>query len=107
MHVTPEMPGPYYKSQERRTDQVTARIPKRMKDDLQRLAHYWTALEREATKDSDVEVTIGDVVVRLLDVGLEGAWEEAREKFDEKTIDKMVGDVEKSLAKKQSKSSSN
>lgn len=102
MDTSTEMPGPYYKSQERRTDQLTARIPKRMKDALQRLAYYWTALERETSGDAEVEVTIGDVVVRLVDVGLEGAWEEAREKHDDKAIDAMVREVEKSAKKSKS-----
>jgi hypothetical protein len=84
------MPGQYFKSQERRTEQIAARVPKRIKDELQKLARYWTAKEREENDDTTIEVTVADVVVRLLDVGLEGAWEEARAVHDEKTIDKMV-----------------
>lgn len=104
MQVTTDMGQPYYKSQERRTEQVTARVPKRIKASLQRLAHWWTHLERKDTGDDDVEVTIGDVLVRIADVALEGAWEEAHEKHDEKTIDAAVREVEKSLAKKQKSS---
>jgi hypothetical protein len=100
VEATADMGQPYYKSQERRTEQVTARVPKRIKDSLQRLAYWWTSIEREETGDADIEVTIGDVLVRLADVALEGAWEEAREKYDEKTIDARVAAVERSLAKK-------
>jgi hypothetical protein len=98
------MGQPYYKSQERRTEQVTARIPKRIKDALQKLAWWWTSLERDATGDDQLEVTIGDVLVRLADVGTEGAWEEALEKHDQKAIDARCEAVRKSLDKK-SKSS--
>lgn len=103
MDASADMPGPYFKSQERRTDQLTARVPKRLKDEMIRLARYWTALEREASKDDEIDVTVGDVMVRLLDVGLEGAWEEAREKRDDKTIERMVAAVAKT--EKPSKSS--
>jgi len=105
VQVTPAMGQSYYKSQERRTEQVTARVPKRIKDSLQRLAYWWTFKERQATGDDELEVTIGDVLVRLADVGLEGAWEEARTENDEKAIDSAVREVEKSLTK--SRKSSN
>lgn len=101
VHITP-MPGPYYRSQERRTEQISVRLPRRVKDSLQRLAYYWTALEREVSGDADVEVTVGDVVVRLTDVGIDGAWEEAHAQHDDRTIQKMVDDVVASLKKSKS-----
>jgi hypothetical protein len=67
---------PYYEPQERRTQQLTARIPKSISDGLKDLARLWTHMERTRTGDADAEVTVSDVVVRLLQVGLDGAWAE-------------------------------
>lgn len=66
----------YYSPQERRTAQLNARVPKSIKDGVEALARLWTHLERVQTGDSEVEVTAADVVNRLLQVGLEGAWAE-------------------------------
>lgn len=67
---------PYFEPQERRTQQLTARIPKSVSDGLKDLAKLWTHLERSRTGDEEAEVTVSDVVVRLLQVGLDGSWAE-------------------------------
>lgn len=69
----------YYKplTQERRGDTLNARVPKRLKDQLLLLAAIWTEKERIRQKDKLAEATVGDAVVRLLAVGLQGAWAEA------------------------------
>lgn len=66
----------YFEPQERRTQQLTVRLPKSVTDGLKDLATLWTHLERTRTNDPESEVTVSDVVVRLLQVGLDGAWEE-------------------------------
>lgn len=62
-------------SKERRSEVLHLRIPKRLKEQLKLLAKYWT---QRARTDSDAgEITTPDVVIRLLTIGLEGAWTEA------------------------------
>jgi len=81
----------YFEPQERRrrTEQITVRIPKPIQDGLDRLAKLWTHLERLRTEDEKAEVTVSDVVNRLLEVGLDGAWSEAgfRPKTDQELLD--------------------
>ncbi len=69
----------YFEPQERRrrTEQITVRIPKPIQEGLDRLSKLWTHLERLRTEDPGAEVTVSDVVNRLLEIGLEGAWSEA------------------------------
>jgi hypothetical protein len=66
----------YYEPQERRTEQVTCRVPKALKESLTDLAKLWTEMERSRLEGADVEVSLADVVVRLLTLGSEGAWTE-------------------------------
>lgn len=66
----------YFEPQERRTKQLTARIPKSVSDGLKDLSRLWTHMEQARTGDKDAEVSISDVVVRLLQIGVEGAWAE-------------------------------
>jgi hypothetical protein len=72
-----EMDVPYYAPQERRSAALNARIPSEMKTSLEALARLWTTVERERSGDSEAEVSVTDVVNRLLAIGLEGAWGEA------------------------------
>ena len=74
----------YYQplSTERRGDTLNARVPKRLKEQLVKLAQIWEAREQIRQKDKDVEVTYSDVAVRLLAVGLAGAWEELEVEVD-------------------------
>lgn len=66
----------YYEPSERRTKQISARVPKSVKDGLARLAELWTYAEQVRTGDEEAEVTETDVIVRLLTIGLDGAWAE-------------------------------
>ena len=88
----------YFEPQERRrrTEQITVRIPKPIHEGLERLSKLWTHLERLRTEDPGAEITISDVVNRLLEVGLEGAWSEAgsRPKSDEE-LDELKKRAEK------------
>ncbi len=69
----------YFEPQERRrrTEQITVRIPKPIQESLDKLSKLWTHLERLRTEDPGAEITVSDVVNRLLEIGLEGAWSEA------------------------------
>lgn len=88
----------YFEPQERRrrTEQITVRIPKPIQEGLERLSRLWTHLERLRTEDDRAEVTVSDVVNRLLEIGLEGAWSEAgfRPKTDEE-LDELKKRAEK------------
>lgn len=88
----------YFEPQQRRrrTEQITVRIPKPIQEGLDRLAKLWTHLERLRTEDERAEVTISDVVNRLLEIGLEGAWSEAgfRPKSEEE-LDELKKRAEK------------
>ena len=88
----------YFEPQQRRrrTEQITVRIPKPIHEGLDRLAKLWTHLERLRTEDERAEVTISDVVNRLLEIGLEGAWSEAgfRPKSEEE-LDELKKRAEK------------
>lgn len=61
---------------EPRSQQLNARVPKSVLEGLRDLARLWTAHEQARTGDETAEVSLSDVVVRLLKVGLDGAWEE-------------------------------
>lgn len=76
----------YHEFQERRTEQLNVRVSKSMKKSLEGLAELWDAMERERLEaereegdkpipDTDL-VTVSDVVHRLIQVGLAGAWAE-------------------------------
>ncbi len=64
-------------SKEKRSEVLHLRIPKRLKGQLKLLADYWTQRSKMASREDAVEVTVPDVVIRLLAIGLEGAWTEA------------------------------
>lgn len=66
----------YYEPQERRTEQINVRMPRSTKARLERLAELWTHLEQVRSGDDDASVSISDVVLRLVQVGLDGAWSE-------------------------------
>jgi hypothetical protein len=81
----------YYEPTERRTQQISARVPKSVKDGIARLSKLWTKIERARTKDEEVEVSETDVIVRLLSVGLDGAWAEmGSEPMSDKDIDELA-----------------
>lgn len=77
---------PYYEPEELRSEQLNVRIPKSVYDGLKDLARLWTHLEQTRAdteakaKNRKVKpvskVSVSDVVVRLLQVGLNGAWAE-------------------------------
>ncbi len=62
----------YYRLPERRTAHLTARVPKSVIDGLKEIARLWEIAEK--LKDPIAEVSQSDVVVRLLEVGIAGAW---------------------------------
>lgn len=64
------------KGDEKRTQQLTVRIPKSVKDGLEELSRFWSELSQERTGDPENDVSVSDVAVRLLQVGLAGAWGE-------------------------------
>lgn len=73
----------YYKPQERRSESLNVRITKTIDDGLKDLARLWTHLEsvnnspeEGKKKHEPTQVTISDVVNRLLEVGLHGAFGE-------------------------------
>lgn len=66
----------YFAPKERRTAQMTFRLPPSLKARLEKLAKFWTHLERVQSGVEDIEVSPADVVNRLCEVGLDGAWGE-------------------------------
>jgi hypothetical protein len=75
----PEEMADYFKSdlaKEKRSEMLNVRIPKSLKARLKQLAEFWTERAKLQTRDAQ-DVTVGDVVVRLLTVGIEGAWTDA------------------------------
>lgn len=66
----------YFESQDRRTEQLNVRVSKTTRKSLEGLAELWEAMEKEKTEDDEVRVTVSDVVHRLIQVGLTGAWGE-------------------------------
>lgn len=76
----------YFKPMERRSASLNVRITKSIEDGLADLVRLWTHLEEFSTpppRDGDkkkkvepVAVTVSDVVNRLLEVGLVGAFAE-------------------------------
>jgi hypothetical protein len=88
----------YYEPQERRTQQISARVPKSVKDGVARLSKLWTKMERLRTGDKEVEVTETDVIVRLLSVGLDGAWAEmGGEPKTDRELDELVEKASQAL----------
>lgn len=71
----------YFSPTPRRTAQMSIRVPPSVKEALDDLARAWTILERiengEDPRDKKAaEVTVADVVNRLLKIGVEGSWTE-------------------------------
>ena len=66
----------YWEPQERRTKDLSARVTKSVYDGVKAVARLWTAVERHRTGDADYVVSAGDVVNRLLKIGIEGAFAE-------------------------------
>lgn len=102
MDPTPAEMTEYFLRQgkERRAAALNARIPERLKASLELLADYWTKRESVALGDADAEVSLGDVVVRLLSLGVEGAWAEAglAPYPDKATVEKLKQRLDKSNA---------
>lgn len=66
----------YWEPKERRTKDLSARVTKTVYDGVKAVAHLWTIVERHRTGDADHIVSAGDVVNRLLKIGVEGAFAE-------------------------------
>lgn len=91
----------YFEPQEKRSAQLNVRVPKSVQDSLRDLARLWTEMEKARTEEEDSEVTISDVAVRLLQVGLDGAWAEAGGRPETEVQWKaLLGVVTKKFAKK-------
>lgn len=66
----------YFKSElakKRRDDVIHARVPVSLKKRIENLAYYWTEKARISDPEAR-EISEADVLIRLMDVGLEGAW---------------------------------
>ena len=95
----------YFEPQERRTQQISVRVPTSVKDGLARLAKLWTQIERLRSGDAEVEVTESDVVNRLLELGLDGAWAEiGSEPKTEADFQDLAKRAEKALSELRSES---
>lgn len=91
----------YFEPQERRTAQITARVPKAVDQGLKDLSRLWTHLEQAKSGDPKAEVSVSDVIVRLLKVGLAGAWAEVGGQPEtEEQWKKLLGQASKTLDKK-------
>lgn len=66
----------YFEPQERRTEQINVRVTKTVRDSLVRLADIWSHVEQIRSGDTDATVSVSDVVMRLIQIGLQGAWAE-------------------------------
>lgn len=80
-----DMPD-YFKTsltEEKRDDTLNFRCPHRLKKQLVLLAEIWDAKQQIKTKRRAAEVTYSDAAIRLLAVGLAGAWEELEVEVDE------------------------
>lgn len=66
----------YWEPKERRTKDLSARVTKTVYDGVKAVARLWTTVERHRTGDTEYVVSAGDVVNRLLGVGIEGAFAE-------------------------------
>lgn len=62
---------------EKRGKALNVRVPVSLKADLEELAEFMTAKDRLSEGKEAIETSVGDVVVRLLKVGIEGAWTQA------------------------------
>lgn len=69
-------PDEYYspRVKPRRTQQLNVRVTRDLRTALDQLADFWTRLDRAQDPDAE-EWTVGDVVHRLCEVGISGAWE--------------------------------
>lgn len=95
----------YFEPQERRTQQISVRVPKSVKEGIAKLARLWTHIERLRSGDDDVEVTESDVVNRLLELGLDGAWAEiGSEPKTDADFEELAKRAEKALAELRSES---
>jgi hypothetical protein len=72
MEASVAMP-PYYSPKER-TQPLTIRIPESLKRELEEISEIWTAVEERA--GSGEKVSVNNVIVRLLRVGVDGVWGE-------------------------------
>lgn len=63
-------------AKEKRGDVLHVRVPKSLKLRVEQLAKFWTAKARLTVPDAQ-DVSTGDVVVRLMAVGIEGVWTDA------------------------------
>lgn len=61
---------------ELRSSLLTVRAPMSLRDRIKALADFLTQKDRVENKDAP-RTTSGDVVVRLIVLGLEGAWKQA------------------------------
>lgn len=61
---------------EKRADTLNVRVPKSLKTQLEELAQFLTDKDRVANKEAR-GTSVGDVVVRLLKAGVEGAYLQA------------------------------
>lgn len=72
--VALDMSGYFDDDKEKRPAQLTARVPTSIRDGIKELAEFLTAKNRAEVGEGASEVTDADVIVRLLRVGLSGAW---------------------------------
>lgn len=63
-------------AKERRGDVLHVRVPKSLMVRIKQVADFWTKKARIDVPDAK-EVSTGDVVVRLMAVGIEGIWTDA------------------------------
>lgn len=87
---TDEMGDPVYKPKdEKRTEQLNARITKTIKSGLSDLGRIWSKFDQVEQGDDEIEWSEGDVVNRLLEHALAAAWTEigfrpkSKEEWDE------------------------
>lgn len=79
MHESTDM-ADYFQSdlaKEKRGEVLHLRVPKSIKTQLRNVADYWTAKARAQLGRDVSEVTVADVVVRLLTVSIESVWADA------------------------------
>lgn len=74
-----------------RTQQATFRVPKDLKQSIEKLAEFWTALEVTRTGDELAKVSESDVWIRLGEVAAAAAWAEVGgEPRDEKEMKSLI-----------------
>lgn len=70
----------YFRSdiaKEKRSEMLNVRIPKSLRLQLNQVIDLWTKMAKAKLGNEAVEVSLGDVVVRLLTVGVEGVFADA------------------------------